>query len=72
LVKVAKYINVLQGTSWLRFINPLTGEVFYDDSGNEIKFNGVTKAVEALKEDVTNGGALYAKIFETVNSVIRG
>lgn len=73
VVNVAKAIGVLNGTSWLKFMDPTTGEIFYDVSGkNEIKFNGVTKTIEALKEDIqNNGGELYYKMFDLVNQVLR-
>lgn len=70
LVSVAKALGVLQGTNWLKFVDPTTGEVF--TRGNEeIKFNGVAKAIEALKDDIQNGGELYAQMFTVVNKVIR-
>lgn len=72
LVKVAKEVNVLQGTSWLKFVDPTTGEIQTDIEGTEIKFNGVAKTVEAVKEDISNGGELYARLFTVVNSVLRG
>ena len=71
LVEVAKAIGVLRGTSWLTFCNPITGEVFMD-GGKEIKFNGIAKTVEALKEDLTKDGALYTQMFTVVNEVLRG
>lgn len=73
LVNVAKEINVLPGTSWLKLVNPLTGEVFQDAEGKEIKFNGAAKARDALVEDIEkNNGELYQKIFDVVQEVIRG
>lgn len=73
IVKVAKDINVLQGTSWLKFINPTTGEIYLDDEGNEMKWNGVNKAREALVEDIQNNeGKIYALLDEAVQDVIRG
>lgn len=72
LVHVAKEIGVLQGSSWLKLVNPLTGEVITDEEGNEIKFNGVQKAREALVEDIeTNEGKIYLTIFNLVNEIIR-
>jgi recombination protein RecA len=73
LVKVAKEIGVLNGSSWLTFMNPLTGEIFTDENGKEIKFNGVNKAREALNEDIQfNNAELYTKLFNVVQEVIRG
>lgn len=72
LVNVAKAIGVLDGSNWLKLVNPLTGEIITDESGKEIKFNGVAKTVEALKEDIAKEGKLYETIFKLVNEVIRG
>lgn len=71
LVDVAKAINVLNGTSWLTIINPSTGEVLKDKKGEEFKFHGTVKAIEAIKEDVTAGGELYDTIFDLVNEALR-
>jgi len=71
LVNVAKTLNILSGSNWLKLINPLTGEVILDEQGNEIKFNGFAKTVEAIKEDLTKEGKLYDLIFNLVNEVIR-
>lgn len=72
LVKIAKEINVLQGTSWLKFINPSTGELMTDENGAEIKFNGVNKAVEFLKEDIKGEAKIYTMLYDVVNEVLRG
>ncbi|GEA16804.1 protein RecA [Moorella sp. E308F] len=73
LVNVAKELNVLFGTSWLKFIDPRTGEVFTDKDGNDIKFQGVAKAREALVNDLEqNNGELYMKIYNLVQEIIRG
>lgn len=72
LVNVAKKLNVLEGSGWLRFIDPTTGEVFLNEDNSEIKFHGVPKTVEALLLDIDSGGELYSKMFDTVNRVLRG
>jgi recombination protein RecA len=73
LVSVAKTIGVLQGTSWLRYMNPTTGEVFSDKEGKEMKYNGLAKVIEAMKEDaVQTGGEMYNQMYDLVNSVLRG
>lgn len=73
LVKVAREIGVLVGTSWLKFIDPETGEIQTDENGREIKFNGMAKAREALVEDIeNNGGKIYKRIEDTVENIIRG
>jgi recombination protein RecA len=72
LVDVAKAVNVLQGTSWIKLMNPLTGEVILDGAGNEMKFNGVVKAVEAINESIKLEEDLFDKVYELVNQVIRG
>lgn len=72
LVKVAKELGILQGTSWLKLIDPMTGEIQMDESGNELKFNGIARTVEALREDINNNGELFAKLFGFVIDVIRG
>ncbi|SNS20914.1 recombination protein RecA [Anaerovirgula multivorans] len=72
LVAVAKEINVLHGTSWLTLMNPITGEVMQED-GKDLKWNGTTKAREAIMDSIENGGGeLYTKILDIVNEVIRG
>lgn len=73
LVQVAKEIGVLQGTSWLKFINPTTGEIILDEEGNELKWNGLNKTREAMLEDIENNeGAIYFQLEDIVNQVIRG
>jgi recombination protein RecA len=73
LTSVAKILGILQGTSWLKFINPVTGEIYLDEDGKEYKFNGLVKTIEFMKEDVKlNGGKLYNDMFNVVNQVIRG
>lgn len=73
LVLVAKEIGVLNGTSWLTFTNPLTGEIFMGADNKEIKFNGVNKAREALVLDIQdNNSELYNNIYSVVQEVIRG
>lgn len=71
LVNVAKAINVLSGTSWLRVVNPLTGEVVNDAEGNELKFNGAAKVKEAIADNIENGdGSLYDTIYDLVQEVL--
>lgn len=73
LVQVAKAIGVLQGTSWLRFLDPVTGEIKVDEEGKELKWNGEKAMKEALNADIeSNEGKLYYEIEEAVQSVIRG
>ena len=73
LVSVAKEIGVLSGTSWLKLVNPATGEVVTDAEGNELKWNGLTKTHEAMIEDIeTNEGAIYLQLEDFVNTAIRG
>lgn len=73
LVAVSKEIGVLQGSSWLRLANPITGELVIDENGNEYKWNGVNKTKEALMDDIqNNGGSIYSLIFSIVQEVIRG
>ena len=73
LVAIAKEINVLEGTSWLKLMDPRTGEVFMDEEGNELKWHGINKVKESLMDDVEfNEGKMYLKINDLVNGVIRG
>lgn len=73
LIIVAKEIGVLPGSSWLKLVNPITGEIILDDEGNEYKWNGVNKTKEALMEDIENNeGKIYTKLFDLVQEVIRG
>lgn len=73
LVTVAKEIGVLQGTSWLRFIDPETGEVKLDKDGNELKWNGVAKTRDALVDDIArNNGEIYTELYTVVQKLLRG
>jgi recombination protein RecA len=72
LVDTAKLVGVLQGTSWLKYIDPTTGELILDSSGNEVKWNGINKAVEAVKADIQAGGSLYNEMYDLVNKALRG
>jgi recombination protein RecA len=73
LVAVAKELGILQGSNWLKFVNPATGEAFLDKNGNEYKWNGLTKTKEALIEDIkNNNGEVYSILFETIQQVMRG
>jgi recombination protein RecA len=68
LVQVAKAINVLTGTSWLQFTNPLTGEIF-----EGLRWNGINKTKEALMDDIeNNNGEIYTQLFNVVQEVIHG
>lgn len=73
LVNVAKAINVLSGTNWLKLTDPSTGEILTDVEGNEIKFNGTAKAKDAITDSIQNGdGSLYYKINNLVQATLRG
>lgn len=73
LVLVSKEIGVLQGTSWLTFADPRTGEIMVDEEGKDLKWNGVKKTQEALMEDIKdNEGKLYTQMFALVQDIIRG
>ena len=73
LVLVSKEIGVLQGTSWLTFADPRTGEIMVDEEGKDLKWNGVKKTQEALMEDIKNNeGKLYTQMFTLVQDIIRG
>lgn len=72
LIAVSKEIGVLQGTNWLTFTNPLTGEIMVDGEGNDLKWNGIKKTQEVLMEDIKNNeGELYIKMFNMVQDIIR-
>lgn len=73
IVMVAKEIGVLTGTSWLKLVDPSTGEFIKDDEGNELKWNGTTKTHEAMVEDIENNeGAIFVQLEDFVHQVIRG
>ncbi|ATO48538.1 DNA recombination/repair protein RecA [Brevibacillus laterosporus] len=73
LVSVAKEVSVLSGTSWLKLVDPTTGEIVPDAEGKEQKWNGIAKAKEAIEQDVQeNGGQLYNLIYDLVQKTIRG
>lgn len=72
LVNVAKEIGVLDGTSWLKFVNPITGEIQTDATGGELKWNGKDKARDAIIDNIQNGsGEYYERILGVVNAVLR-
>jgi len=73
LASVAKTVGVLQGTSWLKYINPLTGEMILDAEGKEFKLNGLAKVIEYIREDTkSTGGKFYNEMYELVQEVLRG
>lgn len=73
LVQVAKEIGVLQGTSWLKLVNPETGEVYMDEEQKEMKWQGIAKTREAMVEDIENNeGRTYLLLEELVQKAIRG
>lgn len=73
LVLVSKEIGVLQGTNWLTFTDPGTGEIMVDEEGNDLKWNGIRKTQEALMNDIKNNeGRLYTQMFNLVQDIIRG
>ncbi len=73
LVAVCKEIGVLQGTSWLTFTDPRTGEIMVDEEGKELKWNGTKRTQEALIKDIKeNEGKLYTQMFTIVQEIIRG
>lgn len=73
LVNVAKEIGVLEGSSWLKFVDPRTGEIFYGDDQRELKWQGKDKTREALIEDIEqNGGQIYTKMYNLVQDILRG
>lgn len=52
LVTMAMTYNfIIQGGSWYSFIDPDTGEVITDPDGNDLKFQGVAKLLQFLRED---------------------
>lgn len=72
LVQAAKATGVFQGTAWLTFVDPSTGEIQMDGE-KEIKFNGMNKTRNALVEDIEkNKGKLYLDIYSKVQQAIRG
>ncbi len=52
LVTMAMTYNfIVQGGSWYSFMDPDTGEVLTDPDGNELKFQGMAKLLQFLRED---------------------
>lgn len=45
------YNFIVQGGSWYSFMDPETGEVITDPDGNELKFQGMSKLLDFLRED---------------------
>lgn len=72
LVTVGKAIGVIEGTSWLKIINIITGEYLVGEDGQPLKWNGVNKLVEAINADLAKGGELYLNIDSFVQETIRG
>ena len=57
LVQLAmEYKYIIQSGSWFSVINPGTGEVLLDDEEKPMKYQGLPKLLDALKdnEDLTN------------------
>lgn len=52
LVTMAMTYNfIVQGGSWYSFLDPDTGEILTDPDGNELKFQGMAKLLQFLRED---------------------
>ena len=52
LVTMAMTYNfIVQGGSWYSFQDPDTGEILTDPDGNELKFQGMAKLLQFLRED---------------------
>lgn len=52
LVTMAMTYNfIVQGGSWFTFVDPDTGEIITDPDGNELKFQGMAKLLQFLRED---------------------
>ena len=52
LVTMAMTNNfIVQGGSWYSFLDPDTGEILTDPDGNELKFQGMAKLLQFLRED---------------------
>lgn len=52
LVTMAMTYNfIVQGGSWYSFLEPDTGEILTDPDGNELKFQGMAKLLQFLRED---------------------
>ena len=45
------YNFIVQAGSWFSFMDPDTGEVIGDPDGNELKFQGMAKLLEFLRND---------------------
>lgn len=46
-----KYNYIIQAGSWFTFMDPETGEVITDMDGNDLKFQGMSKLLEFLRDD---------------------
>lgn len=52
LVTMAMTYNfIVQGGSWYSFLDPDTGEILTDPDGNDLKFQGMAKLLQFLRED---------------------
>lgn len=52
LVTMAMTYNfIVQGGSWFTFVDPDTGEIITDPDGNELKFQGMPKLLQFLRND---------------------
>ena len=68
LVTMAMTYNcVMQAGSWFSFVDPDTGEIITDPDGNELKFQGMAKLLQFLREDEF----MYEELKETVLAKIQ-
>lgn len=61
------YNFIVQAGSWFSFMDPDTGEVIGDPDGNDLKFQGMSKLLEFLREDEY----MYEELKEQVLSKIQ-
>ena len=61
------YGFIVQSGSWFSFVDPETGEVIPDENGNDLKFQGMSKLLEFLRND----DYMYEELKEEVLAKIR-
>ncbi|MEC0276912.1 recombinase RecA [Peribacillus frigoritolerans] len=72
-IQIAKEIGILSGTSWLTLVNPMTGEIYQDEEGKDLKWQGVDKTRLAMIDDIQNNEAkIYTILFDLIQEMIRG
>lgn len=63
-----KFDFIVQSGSWFSFINPETGEVMQDNSGDDLKFQGKASLLDFLRDDEDMFEELYEAITDKLKA----